>query len=62
MRLLPDNRCNSVLGRELGHYLGGALCPFIYEHDDPALKRLCAEALRKEHDGFVAEREAGQCE
>src|SRR5581483_11657309 len=35
--------------------------PFIHENDYPVMKWLLAQPLRKEHDGFIAKREAGQC-
>ena len=59
-RFLPDDGCQPVLGRESTEHLGCAICPFIDEHDDLVVKRLRAQALREEHNGLIAEREASQ--
>src|SRR5207249_7520236 len=49
-----------MIGRKAGHHLGRAVRPLIYEYDDLSMKRLWAEALGKENQGFVSEGEARQ--
>src|SRR5450759_278395 len=61
-RFLPDDACQPVLGRKTGHHLGSAVGPFVDEDNNPVVKRLFAQTLREEHDRFVAEREASQCD